>query len=116
MHYSVCGNYVDIHVNFHPEQVPVPAGTTFDVRYICELYGDGETEIDELKQIGLRATQTGDIVIGRKSKTALYVVQKVHLRFFTNPNQRASNLEGHTSTNAERAQIFFSQTRPGEGL
>ena len=63
MHYSVCGNYVDIHVNFQPDQVPVPAGTTFDVRYICELYGDGETEIDELKQIGLRATQTGDIVI-----------------------------------------------------
>lgn len=63
MHYSVCGNYVDIHVNFQPDQVPVPTGTTFDVRYICELYGDGDTEIDELKQIGLRATQTGDIVI-----------------------------------------------------
>ena len=63
IHYSVCGNYVDIHVNFQPEQVPVPAGTTFDVSYICELYGDGKTEIDELKQIGLRATQTGDIII-----------------------------------------------------
>lgn len=63
MHYSVCGNYVDIHVNFHPPQVPVPAGTTFDVRYICEVYGDQHIDVDQLKQIGLRATETGDLLI-----------------------------------------------------
>ncbi len=63
MHYSVCGNYVDIHVNFHPQQVPAPAGTAFDIRYICEVYGDEHASVDVLKQIGLRATETGDIRI-----------------------------------------------------
>jgi hypothetical protein len=63
MHYSVCGNYVDIHVNFHPPQVPAPAGTAFEVRYICEVFGDEQVSVDQLKQIGLRATETGDIHI-----------------------------------------------------
>jgi hypothetical protein len=63
MHYSVCGNYIDIHVNFNPAQVPVQAGTTFDINYICELYGDSHTGVDELKQIGLRSVETGDITI-----------------------------------------------------
>ena len=63
MHYSVCGNYIDIHVNFHPEHVPVPAGTTYDVNYICEIYGDGQTSVDQLKHIGLNALKTGDITI-----------------------------------------------------
>jgi hypothetical protein len=63
LHYSVCGNYIDIHVNLAPERAPVPAGEVFDVRYVCELYGDGSTSADELKQIGLRSLEAGDIVI-----------------------------------------------------
>lgn len=63
MHYSVCGNYIDIHVNFSPEQVPVAAGTTFDINYVCELYGDEQTSVDELKKIGLHSIETGDITL-----------------------------------------------------
>ena len=63
MHYSVCGNNIEIHVKFNPAQVPVQAGTTFDINYICELYGDSHTGVDELKQIGLRSVETGDITI-----------------------------------------------------
>ena len=63
LHYSVCGNYIDVHVNLSPDPVPVPAGTVFEVSYICELYGDGDTSVDELKQIGLRSLEAGDIVI-----------------------------------------------------
>jgi len=63
LHYSVCGNYVDIHVNFNPGSAPVPAGEVFEVSYVCELYGDGSTAVDELKQIGQRSLEVGDIVI-----------------------------------------------------
>ena len=63
LHYSVCGNYVDIHVNFNPGSVPVPAGEIFEINYVCELYGDGSTTVDELKQIGQRSLEAGDIII-----------------------------------------------------
>lgn len=62
-HYSVCGNYIDVHVNYLCDQPPVAAGTTFDVSYTCELYGDGQTGLDELKAIGLRSLELGDIAI-----------------------------------------------------
>ncbi len=63
LHYAVCGNYVDIHVNLHPGEVPVPQGKVFEVEYVCELYGDGKTSADEIRQIGLRSLEAGDIVI-----------------------------------------------------
>ena len=62
-HYSVCGNYVDVHVNYSGYDMPLPAGTAFEVRYICEIYGDENTAIDQLKDIGLRSCEAGDIVI-----------------------------------------------------
>ena len=62
-HYSVCGNYIDIHVNYNCGEAPVPAGTCFEVNYVCELYGDEQTSIDELKAIGQRSIATGDITI-----------------------------------------------------
>ena len=62
-HYSVCGNYIDVHVNYLCDQPPVATGTTFDVSYTCELYGDGQTGLDELKAIGLRSLELGDIAI-----------------------------------------------------
>ena len=62
-HYSVCGNYIDVHVNYHCDEVPVAAGTTFDVNYICELYGDGQISLADLKAIGQRSLAAGDIVI-----------------------------------------------------
>ena len=43
--------------------MPLPAGTAFEVRYICEIYGDENTAIDQLKDIGLRSCEAGDIVI-----------------------------------------------------
>jgi hypothetical protein len=63
LHHSVCGNYIDIHVNFHAPKVPVPPGTTFDINYICEIYGDEHTSVDELKAIGLHALESGNITI-----------------------------------------------------
>ena len=63
LHYSVCGNYIDIHVNLNPGDPPVPAGTVFEIEYVCELYGDGTTSADELRQIGLRSLEAGDIVV-----------------------------------------------------
>ncbi len=63
LHYSVCGNYVDIHVNMAPNEVPVPAGTAFEVEYVFEVYGDGMTSADEIRQIGLASLAAGDIVI-----------------------------------------------------
>ena len=62
-HYSVCGNYIDIHVNYDCGEAPVPAGTTFEVNYVCELYGDGQTSLEELKAIGQRSVEAGDIMI-----------------------------------------------------
>jgi len=63
MHYSVCGNYIDIHVNLHPGEAPVAAGSTFEIEYVCEVYGDGGATVDELGEIGRRALEEGDIVI-----------------------------------------------------
>ena len=62
-HYSVCGNYIDVHVNFHPEQVPVPAGTVFDVDFVTEVYGDGHTSVDEIRSIGDNSLAAGKLVI-----------------------------------------------------
>ena len=62
-HHSVCGNYIDVHVNFHCDKVPVPQGAVFEVNYVCELYGDGQTSLDELKAIGQRSLEAGDIAI-----------------------------------------------------
>ena len=66
LHYSVCGNYIDVHVNFSPQQVPVPAGTVYEVEYVTELYGDASTSVDEIRQIGLRSLEAGDVVIDDK--------------------------------------------------
>ena len=63
LHYSVCGNYIDVHVNFHAGPVPVPAGKVFEVEYITELFGDSSTGADEIKQIGRRSLEAGDIVV-----------------------------------------------------
>jgi hypothetical protein len=63
LHYSVCGNYIDVHVNLDPGKAPVPGGTVFEVDYVCELYGDARTTVDEIKEIGLRSLEAGDIVI-----------------------------------------------------
>ncbi len=62
LHYSVCGNYIDVHVNLNPGEAPVPAGKTFEIEYIFELYGDANTTADEIKQIGLKSLESGDIV------------------------------------------------------
>ena len=62
-HYSVCGNYIDVHVNLHPQRVPVPAGTVFEVRYTAELYGDGSTSVDEIHAIGRRSLEAGRLVL-----------------------------------------------------
>ena len=62
-HYSVCGNYIDVHVNLHPPQAPVPAGTVFEIRYAAELYGDGNTSVDEIHEIGRRSLEQGQLLI-----------------------------------------------------
>jgi hypothetical protein len=67
MHYSVCGNYIDVHVNLTPAQVPVPRGEVFEVEYVCELYGDENTTVDQIRQIGQRSLAAGDIVVEDKS-------------------------------------------------
>ncbi len=63
LHHSVCGNYVDIHVHLRPEVVPVPAGTKYEIRYVCAVWGDERTTADELKRIGLRSLEAGDLVL-----------------------------------------------------
>ncbi len=62
-HYSVCGNYIDVHVNLHPPQAPVPAGTIYEIRYAAELYGDGHTSVDEIHEIGRRSLEQGQLVV-----------------------------------------------------
>ena len=54
---------MDIHVNMAPNEVPVPAGTAFEVEYVFEVYGDGMTSADEIRQIGLASLAAGDIVV-----------------------------------------------------
>ena len=49
----------NVYVNFHPEEVPVPAGKVFEVGYIAELYGDGGTSADEIRQIGMQTPEAG---------------------------------------------------------
>ena len=63
MHYSVCGNYIDIHVNFQIKQPPIPADTTFEVNYTCEIFGDEKTSVDELKMIGQNAVASGKLFV-----------------------------------------------------
>ena len=41
----------------------MPAGKVFEAEYIAELYEDGSTGADEIKQIGLRSLEAGDIVV-----------------------------------------------------
>ena len=60
MHYSVCGNYIDVHVNVQPAQVPVGPGEVFEVRYVCEVFGDEHTSVD---QIPGRQRAFADLVI-----------------------------------------------------
>ncbi|MBT3345014.1 MAG: hypothetical protein HN712_12485 [Gemmatimonadetes bacterium] len=62
-HFSVCGNYIDVHVNFHPENNPVPAGTVFEVDYVTELYGDGQTTVEEIRAIGARSLAAGQLTV-----------------------------------------------------
>ncbi|NKB65588.1 MAG: hypothetical protein GKR89_00880 [Candidatus Latescibacteria bacterium] len=63
LHYSVCGNYVDVHVNFNPGKPPIAAGTVIEVEYTTEVYGDGRVSDAEIKQIGLKSLEAGDIVV-----------------------------------------------------
>ena len=63
LHYAVCGNYVDIHVNMESGEAPIPAGKVFEIDYVFELFGDGSTTADEIRQIGLASLEAGDIVI-----------------------------------------------------
>ena len=63
LHYSVCGNYIDVHVNLDPGPVPVPAGKTYEVEYITELFGDAQTGVDQIRQIGMASLEAGDIVL-----------------------------------------------------
>ncbi len=62
-HFSVCGNYIDVHVNFSPTEVPVPSGTVFDVEYVTEVYGDGETTTEQIRSIGARSLAAGELTI-----------------------------------------------------
>ncbi|MFC1526057.1 hypothetical protein ACFL6X_04510 [Candidatus Latescibacterota bacterium] len=62
-HYSVCGNYIDIHVNLDPGPPPTPAGKVFEVEYVCEIYGDATTSADEIREIGERSLRTGELAI-----------------------------------------------------
>ena len=52
-----------MHVNLHPGQDPVPAGTVFEVSYAAELYGDGQTSADEVRAIGERSLEAGTLVV-----------------------------------------------------
>ena len=63
MHYSVCGNYIDIHVNFQTGRIPAPTNTTFEVTYTCEVFGNSETSVDELKVIGQNSVASGKLLI-----------------------------------------------------
>lgn len=62
-HFSVCGNYIDVHVNFTPDAVPVPAGTIFEVDYVTELYGDAGTTVEEIRAIGARSLAAGQLTV-----------------------------------------------------
>jgi hypothetical protein len=62
-HYSVCGNYIDVHVNLLPGQDPVPAGTVFEVEYVTEVFGDGETTAEQIRSIGECSLQAGELVV-----------------------------------------------------
>jgi hypothetical protein len=62
-HFSVCGNYIDVHVNFMPKTMPVPAGTVFDVDFVTELYGDGDTTVEQIRAIGAASLAAGELTV-----------------------------------------------------
>ena len=62
-HFSVCGNYIDVHVNFMPKTVPVPAGTVFDVDFVTELYGNGDTTAEQIRAIGAASLAAGELTV-----------------------------------------------------
>lgn len=62
-HYSVCGNYIDVHVNLYPEQDPVPAGTVFEIEYVTEVFGDGDTTTEQIRAIGEQSVRAGELTI-----------------------------------------------------
>ena len=64
-HYSVCGNYIDIHVNMNPGPPPTARGAVFDVEYACEVAGDGQWSPEAIREIGERSLAAGDLVVDR---------------------------------------------------
>ena len=42
---------------------PVPAGTVFEVDYVTELYGDGQTTVEEIRSIGAQSLEAGELII-----------------------------------------------------
>jgi hypothetical protein len=61
MHASLCGHWIDLHLDILPEGIPVPAGTVYEVETVVEIYGDRRTSGAEIERIARRALETGDI-------------------------------------------------------
>jgi hypothetical protein len=46
-----------------PKTVPVPAGTVFDVDFVTELYGNGDTTAEQIRAIGAASLAAGELTV-----------------------------------------------------
>jgi len=60
----LCCNWIDLHLDFVVDEVPIPKGSTYEVEMVIDIYGDGKTTKEEIIEIGRRAMAIGDIVYG----------------------------------------------------
>ncbi|RKY88255.1 hypothetical protein DRQ15_10155 [candidate division KSB1 bacterium] len=62
MHASLCGHWIDLHLDILPEVIPVPTDTVYEVETVVEIYGDSRISDEEIDRIGRQALEMGEIV------------------------------------------------------
>jgi len=62
MHASLCGHWIDLHLDILPNVIPVPAGTIYEMETVVEIYGDSRISDEEIERIGRQALEMGEIV------------------------------------------------------
>ena len=62
MRASLCGHWIDLHLDILPEVLPVPVGAVYEVETVVEIYGDNRTSDEDIEHIARQALETGEIL------------------------------------------------------